>query len=328
MIESVKRALRRLVTPRHAAVLAYHSALEQPAPFSIWQHMEKQQLESQLAWLSRHCQCISVSELMAGLASKQLPKNAVAITFDDGFANNLHVVLPMLEKYRIPATFFIVAGFIDSGRLMWPEVVACILSATRRSSIQFDGKQFLIGSVAEKTAAYKVLARYMKLTLPAQLQAELRALADAAEVTEESMLAQPLAHQVRMMSWQELQTLASSELVEIGAHTINHHPLSAISDAEVEFEMTSAKKLLEQKIGAVRYFAYPYGGPQDYHPHHRQIIVDAGYQAAFTTDPECVVRDTQPFSIPRLGVGNEASLSSVAYQVGGGLAMQRVRARH
>lgn len=327
MLESIKRALRYMLSPRHAVVLAYHSALRQPQEFSIWHHMEARQLEAQLAWLAQHCRCISIAELMDGLASKNLPKKAVAVTFDDGFANNLHVVLPILERYRIPATFFIAAGFIGTDRLLWPEVLGCIMSATRRESFQFGGRQFTIGNAAEKVNTYQALARHLKWTPSTQLDAELRALGDAMNVTESELRAQPLARETRMMSWQELQTLAASELVEIGAHTVNHHPLASLSDAEAEWEIVSGKQMLEAAVSKVRYFAYPYGGPPDYSSQHRRMIVDAGYEASFTTDAECVRPDSQQFSMPRLGVGSEASQSDIAYQVSGGLAIQQLRHR-
>lgn len=327
MIENIKRTLRYMLTPRHAVVLTYHSALRQPQEFSIWHHMDAQQLEAQLAWLAQHCHCISVHELMTGVAAKKLPKKAVAVTFDDGFANNLHVVLPMLERYRIPATFFIAAGFIGTDRMLWPEVLGCLVSATRHASFHFRNQQFLIGDAAEKVRSYQALARHLKWTPSGQLSAELLALGESMGVTESEVRAQPLAHETRMMSWQELQTLAASELVEIGAHTVNHHPLASLSDADAEWEIVSGKKMLEAVVGKVRYFAYPYGGPEDYGSQHRKMIVDAGYEASFTTDAECVLPSSEPFSMPRLGVGSEALQSDIAYQVGGGLAMQQLRQR-
>ena len=85
--------------------------------------------DEQMSLLRDHCQPLSLEEAVAGLTSGSLPPRAVAVTFDDGYADNAAVALPILQRHGIRATFFVAPGFLDGGR-MWNDSV---IEAVRRA---------------------------------------------------------------------------------------------------------------------------------------------------------------------------------------------------
>jgi len=93
---------------RRVVALCYHSidrssfATADPALF-----------EEHLAWLGETCEIVPFRALLDAAAQDGARRPAVAVTFDDGYADNHEVVLPLLQKYRIPATVFLTAGLVD-----------------------------------------------------------------------------------------------------------------------------------------------------------------------------------------------------------------------
>ena len=69
--------------------------------------------ESQIKYLSENYILLSLNDLKEALSRKVIPNKSVAITFDDGYLDNLTHALPLLEKYQIPATIFVSSGFVD-----------------------------------------------------------------------------------------------------------------------------------------------------------------------------------------------------------------------
>ena len=92
-----------------SSVLVYHSisAPAQPLPGDI--DISPERFEQQLKWLSRWRRVVPLTETLARAGSR----GAVAITFDDGYRDNLTVALPILERFGLPMTLFVVAGFVD-----------------------------------------------------------------------------------------------------------------------------------------------------------------------------------------------------------------------
>ncbi len=118
MRSTLKRAAgagaRRLAPPPQQrgrrVVLCYHSVSPSPSYLSLSPEL----FDAHLAWLQRHCSVVSLDELVAG--RHEAPRPRVAITFDDGYADNHTHVLPLLASRDMPATFFLTAGFLERDR--------------------------------------------------------------------------------------------------------------------------------------------------------------------------------------------------------------------
>ena len=110
------------------SILIFHRVLPGPDPLQP-DVPEAQRFEQILRWVARWFQVLPLDEAVARLAARTLPARAVAITFDDGYADNATVALPVLKRVGFPATFFIATSFLDGGR-MWNDTV--IESVARR----------------------------------------------------------------------------------------------------------------------------------------------------------------------------------------------------
>ncbi len=91
---------------RRTLVLNYHSV--RPAQL-FFNSTPTRVFEQHLEWLATHCEVVDFAEVCTPATHK--PR--VAITFDDGFRDNLEYAVPLLQKYGLKATFFISTGFLE-----------------------------------------------------------------------------------------------------------------------------------------------------------------------------------------------------------------------
>ena len=320
MRSSATQAIKRFLARRNAVVLTYHCVQRPELPFPVWHHMEERAFEEQIAWIARSFHCVKASQLVADLDRGRLVPNTVAITLDDGFANTLHVVLPILERHRVPATIFLAAGFMDQDRLMWPEHMVLILAATHRTEIEFRGQRWPIDSVAGKVAAYRALVPACKQSNAAELAGFLQELEQAAGVEAHALRDHPLWDPYRLMTWAEVGALASSPLIEFGAHTVNHAMLSQLDDEQARWEIAASRRMIEERTGPVTLFAYPYGGSLDYGERHQHMAREAGFSAAFSAQAGTVLPDSERFNLARVGVGGQGTLAELGHTLNGGIA--------
>lgn len=99
----------------------------------------------------------------------------------------------------------------------------------------------------------------------------------------------------------ELQELAKSDLVEIGAHTLDHLYLKTVSRAIAEKQIKESKRLLEEKLGIkIMTFAYPYGA---FNQETINIVTDAGFTAAVSVIPGSLQSETNLMYLSRIRPG-------------------------
>jgi peptidoglycan/xylan/chitin deacetylase (PgdA/CDA1 family) len=321
MLADLKHRLRRFAGRRRAVVLTYHSVVTRRLPFAIWHHMSAERFEEQIAYLARHHRCVSISEIVEALRRGRLRPYMIAVTFDDGFANNFHVALPILQRYGVPATFFLTAGAIGSRELLWPERLALILEMTAVPSLSQRAGELTLSCAQDKSAAFRSLAASYKRFPAEEITKHLTSLAKQAEVSEDSIERHPHRDEFRTLNWDEASALFQSALVEIGAHTITHPILANVPEDRARREIEDSKTILERRLGKVSYFAYPNGGVGDFTGKHRKMAIDAGYSAVFTAVSACLRESTDLYEIPRLGVGAGMEMETLKHSVNGGLAV-------
>ena len=91
------------------SILVYHSISSPPEPMVGAIDISPKRFEQQLAWLRKTNRVVRLEDTLVGLDSR-----TIAITFDDGYRDNLTTALPLLEKYNLPMTLFMVAGLVNS----------------------------------------------------------------------------------------------------------------------------------------------------------------------------------------------------------------------
>ena len=232
-------------------------------------------------------------------------KPSVAVTFDDGYADNLIEALPILEEIEVPATFFISSGNLDTMREYWWDELERIILGERDLPERFSlvdsnfRQNWPTASPASRETFYQQLLSLMMQLNPARREEWLIQLRQWAQVGEKGREA------YRSMTGDELKFLARSEWVTIGAHTVTHTPLSVLPKEKQREEILSSKLQLETLIGKeIKTFSYPFGRKKDYDRASIHLCREAGFIKAASNFPGQVHRWTDQYQLPRHLVRN------------------------
>ena len=274
------------------AILIFHRVHAQPDALFPGE-MHAATFRARLDWVRRVCNVLPLGEAVDRLAERRLPSRALAITFDDGYADNATVALPILRELGIPATFFVATGFLDGGR-MWNDTVIEAVRRTRSPQLDLGALGLPRVDVANDASR--------RTTIAALLPALKRLPSDArqASVDRIAEIAAAELPDDLMMTAADVRKLAAAGM-GVGAHTITHPILSVVDDVTARREMASSREALERLLGErVRFFAYPNGKPTtDYRKRHVALAREVGFDAAFSTAPGAGRAGDSPFELPR-----------------------------
>lgn len=258
------------------SVLIFHRVL--PAPDAIFPaEMDAARFNDVCGWLASWFNVLPLDKAVAALKAGTLPARAACITFDDGYADNCRIAMPILQRHGLTATFFIATGFLDGGR-MWNDTV--VESIRRSNGLSLDLSALSlgvhpIGSLPERQAAIAALLKKIKyLAVPERIA-----------VTEQiAKLAQVQLPHDLMMTSSEVKAMRHAGM-QIGAHTLSHPILATLADDEARKEVEGSKIFLQQLLGErVSLFAYPNGKPgEDYTPQSVKIVQSLDFDAAVST---------------------------------------------
>jgi peptidoglycan/xylan/chitin deacetylase (PgdA/CDA1 family) len=285
---------------RPVIVLLYHRVVDLPAdPEEL--SVSPQHFRQQLAYLRQHFRIVRFDEDW-----RQLQEPAVALTFDDGYADNLLEALPLLEEFEIPATFFINAEPLFSGQFFWWHRLEALLLDTGPYPARFKlkdsryGRSWDTSSPELRQDLYARLGMRLRRLEPDRREDWLRQFEAWAGPNT-----QPPDQRHRALTSSEVTQLAASPQATIGAHTVTHTALSALPLAQQREEIFSSKAVLEKLLGKpVTTFSYPYGRKCEFNRASRELCREAGFLRAAANFPGQVHRWTDPMQIPRHLVRN------------------------
>lgn len=247
-----------------------------------------------MRFVARNFEVLPLVEAADMLISGKLPRRACCVTFDDGYADNLTVALPILESYLLPATVFVATGYLDGGRMFNDMVIDAIAKSEYG---QLDLRDIKLNSqpiatIEEKRKAVGNILGTIKFRPPEirdKQITELLEIANCGTLPDDLMLT---SEQVRELSRRG---------IEIGAHTVAHTILTTLDDDRAREEIGTSKRWLEALTGKpITSFAYPNGKPgRDYHPKHVSIVREMGFKVAVTTAPGVGRRNSDHLQLPR-----------------------------
>ncbi len=309
MIRRLLHTFRKSYEPK-ALVLMYHRVAELET--DVWRlAVRPQNFEEQLQVLRSNWHVVPLPELVHDMTQGRLRRNSIALTFDDGYLDNYAIARPLLEKYNLPATFFICSGNIGSyAEFWWDELEHLILSTEELPhtldirinqeliSFELGKEQHLTEDLRQKHQQWKAFvqeppslrcALYLKLweqlkPLPGHLQQaylqQIKVWAGTTGYVRPAYLS---------MNLEQLKDLARNNLFDIGAHTVSHPDLASLSPEAQRQELVKSKSFLEEAISReVTLLAYPYGSCN---PETVRLAAEAGFHAAVTTQ-DCLVHPT------------------------------------
>ncbi len=284
--------------PRHGALIFFgHRVAED---FDDWLGGVPPDLfERQIAWLSRHFRFLSMDELVDHFRQQRpVPDNSVVLTLDDGFADNYTHALPILEKYRVPVTIYLVTESIDTGELPWPQRLAWVLARTRREFLELTihtPRRLPLHTLAERVQALKIIKELRK-QLPMRQQLELFQC-----VVEQCQVPTPKG---RMLNWDQVREMRQRG-VTFGSHTVHHPFMKCLPLEDARWQLEESKRVLEQRLGErVRHFCFPHGS---YGEAVGRLAQAAGYESYFVPGGLDRTNDhhRSPFQLRRLGLSDD-----------------------
>ncbi len=273
------------------AILMYHRVL--PEPDELTHDMHARDFDAQMRALREYFNVLPLHDAVERLAKGTLPARSVAITFDDGYADNLTVALPILQTHGLHATFFIANGYLNGGRMFNDTVIEAVRRMRQPTlDLSRPGLPVLpVGSLAEKQTAFKQLLKYVKHLPPDERAALVARIAESASTSLPTDL---------MMTDDQVRKLAAAGM-DMGGHTVSHPILTRIDLATARNEIETNRRALATITGQTpTLFAYPNGVPnQDYAFAHATVVREAGYRAAVTTSWGASRLGADLFQLPR-----------------------------
>ncbi|HET7031789.1 MAG TPA: polysaccharide deacetylase family protein [Casimicrobiaceae bacterium] len=291
-LRSLYRVLSPAGTRARLSILIFHRVLARKDPLLPWDP-DVEEFDDVLRFLDDHCTVLPLSEAVERLEAGTLPSAAASITFDDGYADNAEVALPLLHGHGHRATFFVSTGYLDGGRMFNDDIIEAVRNAPAGEIDLRDSglESYTIGDTASRVACYSAVLRKLKY-FPHQRRTDAaRSIARRYDVPDSSSL---------MMTSPQLRDLHAAGF-EVGGHTHTHPILELQSDADAEREISGGKESLERLLGTkIKLFAYPNGIPStDFSARHAAMARRAGFAAAVSTLPAAARRGNDIFGLPR-----------------------------
>jgi peptidoglycan/xylan/chitin deacetylase (PgdA/CDA1 family) len=284
--------------PHSVAILMYHSVMDDPAkhantlgdiihPTLIFQR--------QMEVIARDFNPVSLDDaLLFVQGKKRLPAKAVVVTFDDGYADNLEVAAPILNRFGIPAIVYATVGCIDKSLQPWVSRLRYSFLTTKKPRwVDAQQQKWELGDKSARRRAYEAAAACCA-----------RLAGDAQERfvndIEHDLEVEPVQENL-MMTWDQARQLIRQGHM-VGSHGMSHPNLAHIKSNDLEFELGESKKRLEQELdGPIRHFSYPCPTLQ---PHWSAATVAVcrtlGYATAVTVDSGPVRNGDDPLFLHRV----------------------------
>jgi peptidoglycan/xylan/chitin deacetylase (PgdA/CDA1 family) len=296
-VNSLLRTAAGIAYPGRAAclpIIVHHRVLKTLDPL-LPDTIDAPTIDAHFEMLSRLFNVLPLDEAVDMAAEGVLPRRAVAITFDDGYRNNVDVALPILKKYRLPATIYLATSFLDGGRMFCDTAIECV---RRLPTGAVDLSPFGLGRRNVDDMASRVsIADDLNDAIKYRPTEERAALCERLE----SMVDAPLPDDLMMTS--EQVTRVSREGITFGGHTVNHPNMAGLDTDTARQEIVRNRDAITSLTGqAPKSFAYPFGKPgTDYTISTMALVREAGYSSAVTMSWGVATVDSQRYQLPRFG---------------------------
>jgi peptidoglycan/xylan/chitin deacetylase (PgdA/CDA1 family) len=274
-------------------VLAWHN-VEPTWCFPATRGAGTRGLQAQLAFLRRAANVVPLADALAALGrGDPLPPRAVALTFDDGYRDQLHLAVPMLERLGLPATFFLVPGLLEGTVQAWWEQLAWIFTRATRESVVWEGRTVGLRSPTERrTSSVAVLEKLKRRDRPGR---------DAAleELLDRCAPDGKLEEQAAFLDWDDARRLARRGFA-VASHSLVHSILAEEPGPEQEKDLVTSRRRLQRELDLpVDLLAYPNGRQEDYNRVTVAAAARAGYSHALTTVEGWNRPATDPYEVRR-----------------------------
>jgi len=298
-----------------AAILMYHSVLPDPAAQSesLGDIVHSQgEFRAQMELLACNYHPLSLDQAVKYLRGEDgLPKRSVVVTFDDGYADNHEIAMPILNRFGVPGTFYATVDCVENRRLPWP---SRLRFAFRRTKVTAWTDPLAKSSLPKSSLRKSSLAKSWNLSHPPNRDQAFLAACDLCcqlsgtaqedfvqRVEQELQASVPSESGSLMMSYDQLRKLAGHGHA-VGSHTMTHPNMAYLNEGDAYGELAESKHRLELELGGpIKHFSYPCPA---LFPHWSERTVEQsralGYETAVTTNSGLTRSGDNPLCLKRI----------------------------
>jgi peptidoglycan/xylan/chitin deacetylase (PgdA/CDA1 family) len=321
-------SLFQRLNKRKTIFIGYHGVSEDSEPYKAWTLVSKTNFRKQLQFLKENFNCIHIDGVFER-KKKAVSRPNVVVTFDDGYANNAVIALPILEELKIPAIIYVTTRHVIERELFWPDIIWMLVKkapvpfidlskiAPPLSSYQFSGddNRFQISAMRLIEDIKKAESKHRKLILS-------KIICKFKKVSEKENLRFEVENNVfTPMTHEQVQQLSSHLLITIGAHSHCHNLLDQISLKQANESIRKSKEILTCLTGkSINHFAYPNG---NYNSNLVEMVRKEGFNSAVTFSSGLHNHNDDQFTINRFGVGADMSIQTFKTMLTGLFELKR-----
>ena len=277
-------------------ILLYHRVSPNSLPWLLDDPVSPQAFEAQLQYLSSHYEIMSLDEVAKTVFNEHyLGRRIASVTFDDGRKDNFSYAFPLLKKYHIPSTIFLITDPIESRSLLWWDKLAYAIMHTTNNGLHLGGLgDYTLGDALNRKATALKIINGLKL-IPDHQKSKL---------IEKLMITSgvhipPEAVEEAILTWEDVRSM-NKEGVSFGAHSVFHPILTNIPIEKAKYEICESKSQIEKQIGQkVDYFAYPNGESDSA---LAKIVEESGFSGAVGVGQTWITHTTDRFRLGRVGI--------------------------
>ncbi len=242
-------------------------------------------------------EAVTLDTVANKLNGKSGNKPFYALTFDDGYADNLNKALPVCEKYKVPMMVYVTSGFIQRKNVAWWHLIEELIANNQEIQLTINGclSRFKCDNLTNKQGAFDQLSRLLTLATANELTVLIDEICNRYG-EKPSSYAESL-----FMSETELKQFSANEYAHIGSHGVSHCAFSSLETNELQREHLDSIDYLTSVTGSKPYhLAYPFGTSSTVSERDFGITKNAGFTTAATTQHGNVYEGSPLHSLPRI----------------------------
>jgi len=251
------------LTPDRLAIFLFHGVVEESTS-SIRnyakKHIEKDDFYKLVKLLKSMGNALSIQKISEHHFKKiPYPKNAFAVSFDDGFENNFSIAAPILDALNIPSVFYVSTHLIQNNTMTWIDQIECCLEQTESGTIRLPGlsKDLSFNNQETKIKVADTLRSEVKIRKDIDLELLVGTIFDQCQMVPVNKSDDPLD---RKMSWEQVKKLHEHQIFTVGGHSHHHVNLAFLNDDDLDFEIRTSLQLLKKEADIdAKYYSYPEG---------------------------------------------------------------------
>jgi peptidoglycan/xylan/chitin deacetylase (PgdA/CDA1 family) len=279
----------------------FHRVSDETDP--MWPPVKPSLFSEIISHLTKKFNFVPLEQFLGDPRSFQSKKKIATVLFDDGYKDNIETAVPILSKYKCPASFYIVTDCIDKNIPTWTYIIDHVFLKTKKAKLELSYdfvperfKSFQLQLNGQSNPTVKEIKPWLKkLSNPQRLLGIQSILSQCDDV--------PMPEK-KMMNWSDIRQLDTHEFI-IGSHSHTHPMLASLqNESEISDELKISAQRIQQELGKTpQTISYPIGS---YDERVLSLSAKAGYQYGLAVHQQFFkYSKDNVFKIPRVELYQE-----------------------